>query len=57
MSAEATFDLGTPRRIGADAWFDGREAAEFDLLEQSYPLPANQICTILAITNPKMLRE
>lgn len=46
-----------PRRIGADAWFDRREAADFDLLEQSYSLPGNQICTILTITDPKMMRE
>jgi hypothetical protein len=46
-----------PRRIGADAWFDRREAGEFDVLEQSYRLPDNQICTMLSIADPKMLRE
>jgi hypothetical protein len=46
-----------PRRIGADAWFDRRGAEEQDLLEQSYRLPDDQICTILTITDPKMLKD
>jgi hypothetical protein len=46
-----------PRRIGADAWFDRREAAEFDLLEQSYRLPGNQVCTVISITDPTMMRD
>lgn len=46
-----------PRRIGADAWFDRRGADEHNLLEQSYRLPDNQICTVLTITDPEMLRD
>ena len=53
----ATAEEPNPRRIGADAWFDRREAPEFELLEQTYQLPGNQICTILILTDPKMMRD
>ncbi len=46
-----------PRRIGADAWFDKPEAAEYEILEQSYTLPNKEVCTVLTIIDPKMLRE
>lgn len=46
-----------PRRIGADAWFDKPEAAEYEILEQSYALPNKQVCTVLTLIDPKMLRE
>lgn len=46
-----------PRKTGADGWFDRRNADRYDLLEQSFKLPENQICTILTMTDPEMLRE
>jgi hypothetical protein len=45
-----------PRRIGADAWFDRRGAEEQDLLEQSYRLPDDQICTILTADSDEVAR-
>jgi Zn-dependent peptidase ImmA (M78 family) len=46
-----------PRRIGADAWFDQRDAANFELLEQSFALPDNNVCTILTFTDPDMFDD
>jgi len=32
-----------PRKIGADAWLDRREADRYELLEHTFPLPNNEI--------------
>jgi len=44
-----------PSKIGADAWFDRRGAEEFEMLEQSYRLPGQQVVTVLTLTDPDML--
>lgn len=50
-------DKSGPRRIGADAWFDQCDAAEFDVYEETYRVAVDQICTILFLNNSKMLRD
>jgi hypothetical protein len=42
---ESTF----PRKIGADAWFEFRGASRFEILEQSFRLPNNELLTLLTI--------
>ena len=44
-----------PRRIGADAWFDRRGAEEFEVTEQSFRLPRDEILTILHFVDEEML--
>jgi len=46
-----------PRKIGADAWFDRSGAAKFEILEQSFALPNNEIATLLIIEDEDMLEE
>lgn len=46
-----------PRRIGADAWFDRAEADRYEILEQSYKLPNQEVVTILQLIDPTMLRD
>ncbi len=48
---------GFPRRIGADAWFDRPEAQRYELLEQSYTLPNQEVMTVLLLNDPKMLGD
>lgn len=50
-------DTGGPRRIPAEAWFDGLEARHFDVFEETFQVAKDQICTVLFINDPKMLRE
>lgn len=38
-----------PRKNGAGAWFDFRNVDRFELLEQSFPLPHQEVLTILTI--------
>jgi hypothetical protein len=49
-------DKGGPRRIGADAWFDRYEAADFDVYEETFRVAADQVCTVLFFNDVKMLR-
>jgi Zn-dependent peptidase ImmA (M78 family) len=44
-----------PRRVKASLWFDQRDATQFDVLEQAFALPNNQICSILTLPDPRML--
>ncbi|HRX40354.1 MAG TPA: ImmA/IrrE family metallo-endopeptidase [Parvularculaceae bacterium] len=46
-----------PRRVGADAWFDRSEAAHYEVLEQAFALPDQQVCAIITFPDEKMLRE
>ena len=46
-----------PRSIGADAWFDRRDASDYEILEQSYRLPNKEVATVLFCKDPKMLEE
>jgi hypothetical protein len=38
-----------PRKIGADAWFDFRGADQYEVQEQSFTLPDNEIMTLLIL--------
>lgn len=46
-----------PRKIGADAWFDRREAERFEIHEQTYRTGPNEILTLILISHPDMLEE
>ena len=46
-----------PRKIGADAWFDSREAGRYELLEQSIRTGPTEILTLIGMTNIQMLEE
>jgi len=46
-----------PRKIGADAWFDRSEAEKFEIFEQTFPLPNNEILTLLTFTDEEMMTE
>jgi Zn-dependent peptidase ImmA (M78 family) len=46
-----------PATMGADAWFDVRHAARFQLREQSIRYGEGEILTLLEITDPRMLEE
>jgi Zn-dependent peptidase ImmA (M78 family) len=46
-----------PRKIGADAWFDHPEAARYELLEHSFPLPNSEVLTLLTFTDGEMMEE
>jgi Zn-dependent peptidase ImmA (M78 family) len=50
-------DMGGPRRIGAGAWFDRREADDFEIYEETFRVASDQICTVLFFNDAKMLRE
>jgi hypothetical protein len=45
-----------PRKIGADAWFD-RRTGDFTIYEQTTRTGADQILTLLTITDDDMLDE
>ena len=38
-----------PRKIGADAWFDFRNAEHFEIQEQSFLLPNEEVLTLLIL--------
>lgn len=46
-----------PRLIGADAWFDRPEAQRYELHEQSVRTAADEILTILLLSDGDMLEE
>jgi len=48
-------DDSQPRKIGADAWFDRREAERYELNEQSMRTRKNEILTLLTLTDSAML--
>lgn len=50
-------DNPMPRKIGADAWFDRREAERFDVLEQTIRTGPEETLTLIVITDPNMLEE
>lgn len=47
----------TPRKIGADAWFDRQEAEQFEVQEQSIRIASDEILTLVLITDDGMLAE
>jgi hypothetical protein len=38
-----------PRKIGGDAWFDFQGADHYEVQEQSFSLPNNEIMTLLIL--------
>ncbi len=46
-----------PRKIGADAWFDRPEAERYEISEQSFPLPNDEVLTLLTFSDPDMMDE
>jgi hypothetical protein len=46
-----------PRKIGADAWFDRREAERYEMFEHTFPLPNDEILTLLTFTDGEMMEE
>jgi hypothetical protein len=43
--------------VDADAWFDRRDASQFEIYEQSFKISDDEILTLLVITNEEMLEE
>jgi hypothetical protein len=48
---------GPRTKIGADAWFDRREAERFEVLEQTVRTAADEILTLVLITDGEMLDD
>ena len=46
-----------PRKIGADAWFDRREASNHEVHEQTVRTGPDEILTLVLISDPQMLDE
>jgi hypothetical protein len=46
-----------PRKIGADAWFDRREADRYEVLEQSVRIGPAEVLTLVSVTDGDMLEE
>jgi IrrE N-terminal-like domain len=46
-----------PRKIGADAWFDRVEANRYEIFEHSFPLPNDEVLTLLTFTDEEMMEE
>lgn len=46
-----------PIKIGADAWFDRHDADRYDIFEQSFALPGNEVATLLMFEDEDMLEE
>ena len=50
-------DDRTPRRIGADAWFDRWDAGRYEIYEQTMRTGHDEALTIVLLTDPAMLEE
>jgi hypothetical protein len=48
-------EMAHPRKIGADAWFDRAEARKFEILEQSFALPGDEVAALLIFQDEEML--
>lgn len=46
-----------PRKIDADAWFDRRGAERHQMFEHTFPLPNDEILTLLTFTDAEMMEE
>ena len=46
-----------PRKIGADAWFDRRDAEQFEVLEQTMRTGPEETLTLIGIIDGRMLDE
>ncbi|HUQ34876.1 MAG TPA: ImmA/IrrE family metallo-endopeptidase [Aestuariivirga sp.] len=47
----------TPRKIGADAWFDRQEAGRFDVYEQTMRTGPDEILTLILINDRQMMED
>ena len=47
----------SPRKIGADAWFDRRDTECFEVHEQTIRIGADEILTLVLISDPAMLDD
>ena len=47
----------SPRKIGADAWFDRRDAERFEVHEQTIRIGPDEILTLVLISDPAMLDD
>jgi len=50
-------DDRTPRKIGADAWFDRREAGRYEVHEQSIRTADDEILTLVLLSDTEMLED
>jgi len=50
-------DDRTPRKIGADAWFDRWEAERYEVLEQTASIGLDEILTFILVTDGDMLDD
>ena len=48
-------DNPMPRKIGADAWFDRRDAERYEVQEQTIRTWSDEILTLLLFSGPSML--
>jgi hypothetical protein len=46
-----------PRKIGADAWFDRREAEKYEVQEQTIRTGKDEVLTLILITDSDMLED
>lgn len=50
-------DNSHPRKIGADAWFDRREAERYEVLEESVRIGSAEVLTLISFNDEEMLEE
>ena len=43
--------------IGADAWFNRRDASHYELYEQSFKMSDQEVLTLLVFTNEEILDD
>lgn len=48
-------DCPSPRKIGADAWFDRRGADQYEIYEQTIRIGGDEVLTLLLINEERML--
>jgi len=55
LYGSGTDEQRAPMKVGADAWFDRRGAEDYEVLEQSYRLPSQEIVTVVMFIDPDMI--
>ncbi len=48
---EGSAEQRSPNKVGADAWFDRPGCVKYDILEESFLLPAGQVGTVLILSD------
>jgi hypothetical protein len=51
-----TADNAFPRKIGAESWFDRRDADRYEVMEQTLRIGSNETRTLLLIADQEMLQ-